>query len=192
VEAGLTTLGLAFGLAMDAFTVGIAVGIALGGPSRRQVFRLAFHFGLFQFMMPILGWLAAEQASVLIESVDHWIAFGLLAYLGGKMVIAGARRDETALKGDPTRGASLVVLSVATSIDALAVGLSLRFMGIGLWTPCIVIGLFALAMTTVGMFFGRLHLLGMGARAQIAGGIVLLIIGIRILVTHIADHGVLS
>jgi len=186
MSTALTIIGIAFGLAMDAFAVAIAVGLALGRPSGRQFFRLAFHFGFFQFMMPIVGWGAGELSRSLIESFDHLLAFGLLAYIGAKMIWAGLHHDGDRVEGDPTKGMSLVVLSVATSIDAMAVGLSLSVMEIGIWVPCVVIGLFAAGMTILGMMLGRVGKVGTGRYAQIAGGLVLAGIGVKILASHLA------
>ena len=122
----IVLLGIALGLAMDAFAVSIGVSIGLGGTSPRQTFRLAWHFGLFQALMPVIGWLAGSTIRPLIESWDHWLAFALLAAVGGRMIVDALRGEKaTASPADPTRGLSLVVLSVATSIDALGVGFSL-------------------------------------------------------------------
>jgi putative Mn2+ efflux pump MntP len=178
-------IGIALGLAMDAFAVAIGVSIALGGASRRQTFRLAWHFGLFQAMMPVVGWAAGSSIRPMIESWDHWLAFGLLAVVGGRMILEAARggtTDEEAT--DPTRGWSLVVLSVATSIDALAVGLSFAALGLRVWFPALVIGLTAGAMTVLGTLGGRQLGMRFGHRMSAAGGIVLILIGCWILVEH--------
>ncbi|MBU0716966.1 MAG: manganese efflux pump, partial [Planctomycetes bacterium] len=107
----LNLLGIAVGLAMDALAVSIAAGLSIGNVTPRQVFRIAFHFGLFQFMMPILGWLLGSTISAQVAAYDHWLAFGLLAIIGGKMLAnarSGAQRRD---KGDPSRGWLLVALS---------------------------------------------------------------------------------
>ena len=107
----LPLLGLAIALAMDAFAVATATGMRLGSASPRQTFRLAWHFGLFQALMPVLGWAAGLTIRSLIESVDHWVAFVLLALVGGKMIVEAVRGDEDEDEAsDPTRGWSLVVL----------------------------------------------------------------------------------
>lgn len=180
----LSLFGIAVGLAMDAFAVAIAAGLKIPDLTRRHVFRLAFHFGLFQFMMPVLGWLAGQTIEDYIIRYDHWVAFGLLSFLGGKMIweaITG-HRDETS--GDPTRGLLLIGLSLATSMDALAVGLSMAFLGISIWLPSLVIGVVAAALTFVGIRFGR----RIGARwehvAETFGGIILLAIGASTLLSH--------
>jgi putative Mn2+ efflux pump MntP len=179
-------LGIAVGLAMDAFAAAIAVSVSLGRVSGRQIFRLAWHFGLFQALMPVIGWYGGVSVARWIQAWDHWLAFGLLGFVGGRMLAAGVRRDERdTVRFDPTRGMSLVVLSVATSIDALAVGLSFAALGVRIWLPCVVIGITAGLLTLTGMLVG--HRLGraFGHWMEVAGGILLIAIGTRILVVHL-------
>lgn len=187
----LTLLGIALGLAMDAFAVAIGTGLQLCVVSRRQTFRMAFHFGLFQFLMPIVGWLAGLTLVDLIAPVDHWIAFGLLAFIGGKMIYEAFahKDDESADSCDPTRGWSLVGLSVATSIDALAVGLSLAVLGLDIWYPAIVIGIVAGALTVLGLELGCRFGSLLGKRMEVVGGLVLIGIGVKILVEHLTGAG---
>jgi len=183
----ITLLALAVALAMDAFTVAVASGVLLRDVDRRQTFRLAFHFGLFQALMPILGWTAGLTVQDLIERWDHWLAFGLLAVIGGRMVWEAIKGDDEALKGtEPTRGMTMVMLSVATSIDALAVGLSLALLRVSVWVPAAVIGLVCLVITAIGLHLGAF----VGRRFRVArysgavGGIVLIGIGVRVLHEH--------
>ena len=172
---------------MDAFAVAIAVGSRLGKLSYRPVFRLSFHFGLFQFLMPIVGWFLGRQLERLVYSFDHWIAFGLLAVIGGKMIWESLSHDGTgSALTDPTRKWSLIVLSVATSIDALAVGLSLALLNVQIVSASIVIGIVAAGMTLVGMKFGRVLGERFGRRMELAGGLILVIIGLKIVLQHIA------
>ena len=167
---------------MDALAVAIATGVVLGEVSARQTFRLAWHFGFFQFMMPVIGWLAGLSVERHISGYDHWLAFGLLAYIGAKMIYEAFRGNEEEKAGsDPTRGVSLVVLSVATSVDALAVGLSLGVMGIRIWYPAVVIGVVALVFTAAGMHLGAPLGRQFGRKMEIAGGLVLIGIGFRVL-----------
>jgi len=182
-----TILLIALALAVDAFAVALASGVSLCQVNGRQTFRLAFHFGLFQAMMNIIGWTAGLTVRTLLENIDHWLAFTLLALVAAKMIkdsIAG--REEEAKKIDPTRGYTLVMLSFATSIDSLAVGLSFSVLNISIWLPATIIGIVATLMTIVGLRLGCL--LGaasrIGSRAEIAGGLVLLGIGINILHQH--------
>jgi putative Mn2+ efflux pump MntP len=181
-----TLIGIALGLAMDAFAVAIGVGLTLKKVSPRQTFRLAWHFGLFQAFMPVIGWLAGLTIERWISAFDHWIAFGLLAAVGGKMIYEAIWGDEEKRQtADPTRGMSLVVLSVATSIDALAVGLSLAFLGEDIWYPAVVIGLVAGALTTVGLQLGQRFGHVLGRRMEIVGGLILIGIGAKILIEHL-------
>ena len=182
----LALLALSVGLAMDAFAVAVAAGLTLGQVTPRQVFRLGFHFGLFQFMMPIVGWLAGEQLTVYIEAYDHWVAFALLGYVGGKMLCEAFVQKEPNDTSDPTRGLRLVTLSVATSIDALAVGMSMALWGVSVWMPSVVIGVVAAAMTAVGITFGSRIGSRWGRWAEVAGGTVLVLIGLRLLVSHLS------
>jgi len=176
---------IALGLAMDAFAVSISVGIVLKKVSYRQFFRLSFHFGLFQALMPITGWLAGLTVQKAIQHYDHWIAFGLLAFIGGKMIYEAFQNEEEEHKSDPTKGMSLVILSVATSIDALAVGFSLALLNISIWFPSLIIGIVALVMTLIGMNFGKYAGVLFGKRVSIVGGIILVIIGLKILGEHL-------
>ena len=181
----LTLLGIAVALAMDAFAVALSAGLILPRLTGRHLFRFGFHFGLFQALMPILGWLAGVTVRSYIESFDHWLAFGLLTFVGGKMLFEAWQSDEeNPREGDPTRGLSLVMLSIATSIDALAVGLSLAILGIDIWTPALVIGLVACALTLCGMLLGRRLGRAWGTRVEIGGGLILIAIGVKILLEH--------
>ena len=183
-------LAIAVALAMDAFAVSLAIALSLKTPSSGQVFRLAFNFGLFQFLMPVAGWLAGRGLHTYIEGFDHWVAFGLLAFIGGKMILGacpsnGSRRVSSAADGDPTRGVSLVILSVATSIDALAVGLSLSLLGVEIIFPALVIGIVAFLLTAAGMRLGPLAGRIFGKRMEVAGGVILIAIGLNILFGHL-------
>jgi len=170
---------------MDAFAVAISTGIILKKISFRQFFRLSFHFGLFQALMPVMGWLAGLTVEKFIKNYDHWIAFALLAFIGGKMIYESFKKDEEEeSETDPTRGITLVILSIATSIDALAVGFSLAVLKVSIWLPSVVIGIVALLMTLIGMNLGKYVGTLFGKRVSIVGGIILVIIGIKILIEH--------
>jgi putative Mn2+ efflux pump MntP len=257
----LVVIGIAVGLAMDAFAVAVGTSVSLGRVSGRQVFRFGFHFGLFQAGMPLLGWLAGRGVQGYIAGWDHWVAFGLLAFIGGKAIADALRRDRAAAPSaesssecapddrasvvgrappcppqprsggrdasrtdsgappalrraadlrspsgrppyipeaprsgparapDPTRGLTLLMLSVATSIDALAVGLSLGMLRVAIWYPALIIGLVTAALTIVGMRLGSRLATLLGARfsrvTEIVGGLVLIGIGVKILLQHV-------
>ncbi len=182
----LTLLGTALALAMDAFAVSAAVSASLPKVTGRHVFRLAFHFGLFQFLMPVCGWLGGSLVARHLAVVDHWLAFALLLVLGARMIWNASTGAEAAAEKDPTRGASLVLLSVATSIDALAIGLSLGLLEVKIWFPAVVIGLVAGVLSFVGTALGRRIGPALGAWAGRVGGAVLIAIGARILVQHLS------
>lgn len=181
----LEVLMVAIGLAMDSFSVSLGASASGHEIDRRSALRLAFHLGFFQFLMPVVGWYLGISVAHIISSVDHWIAFGLLVLVGGRMIWAGFRDDVAIHDANPSRGFTLVMLSVATSIDALAVGLSLAMLGISIWYPSIVIGVVTAAISLAGIPLGaRLGNL-IGKRTGIAGGLILIFIGLRILVTHL-------
>ncbi len=184
----LSILGIAVGLSMDAFAVAIATSIALGSVSRRQLFRLSFHFGLFQALMPVIGWYAGRSIAQWVSGWDHWVAFGLLAFVGGKAIYEAIRGEEGAVEKprDPTRGWSLVILSVATSIDALAVGFSFAMLGVNVWAPAAIIGCVTGSLTLFGMLMGSRIGVHFGRRVEVLGGLVLIGIGLKILIQHMA------
>lgn len=175
---------IAVSLAMDAFAVSTACGIQIGMVKYGHVARVALAFGLFQFMMPVIGWLLGSAFSTWVQVVDHWIAFGLLFVIGAKMIWESFREDDEPGK-DPTRGWNLLILAVATSIDALAVGLSLAFLKTSIWYPAVVIGIVAAVLSAVGALFGCKLGHRFGVWAERAGGLVLIGIGVRILVQHL-------
>lgn len=183
----LLILPIALALAMDAFAVSVGISSSLGGISRRQTFRLAFFFGFFQFVMPVIGWLAGVSIQSYIQSFDHWVASGLLFFVGSRMVYESFQKGKKAekKKADPTKGFHLVLLSVATSIDALVVGLSFAVLDVVFFYPAIIIGLVAFLMTYVGAQLGPMLGKVVGKRAELLGGMVLVLIGIKILSEHL-------
>lgn len=180
----ITILGIAVALAMDAFAVALASGAVVNPLTGRHLFRLGFHFGLFQALMPVVGWLVGLAVQKWISAYDHWIAFALLAFVGGRMIREACGEEEERQVSDPTRGMTMVVLSIATSIDALAVGLSLAMLNISVWVPAAVIGLVAGVLTVLGMLLGRRLGGEWGKRVEICGGVVLCGIGLKILLEH--------
>lgn len=180
----ITTFAIAVGLAMDAFSVSIAVGTKLNDLSFRHYFRLSFHFGLFQFLMPIIGYFAGVYAEEYIQDYDHWVAFGLLGLIGGKMIYESFSDSEHFKQKDPTRGWTLVLLSIATSIDALAVGLSIGILNHPILYPSVIIGLVCLGFSLFGLHIGKKVALIFGKRVELLGGIILIAIGIKIVLEH--------
>ena len=182
----LIVLPLAVSLGVDAFSVAMGAGVFPSDNERRRTFRLVFHFGLFQGGMTLLGWLGGRTVESIIADIDHWVAFGLLAYVGGRMLHSAWRGDAERLRNDPSRGMMLVLMSVGTSIDALAVGLSLALAGSPVMWPSLIIGVVAAVMTYAGLRLGSKLGVLFGRPVQLIGGLVLLAIGARVLVTHLA------
>jgi len=182
----ITIFFLAIGLGVDAFSVAIGIGAANDKKSWAPVLRLAAAFGLFQFVMPIIGWLAGLTVVEIIASFDHWIAFALLALVGGKMIWEGFEKESDEEKADQTRGWPLLLLSIATSIDALAVGFSFSVLKNPILFPAVIIGIVCFIMTIIGMIFGKALAKLFGKKVEIFGGLVLIAIGVKILI----DHGI--
>ena len=188
---GLEIWLLAIGLAMDCFAVSIASGIILKRTQWRPMLVMALAFGLFQALMPFIGWMFAKTFSHLIESIDHWIAFGILAFLGGRMIMESFKVEDCKHEYDPTSLKVVLALAVATSIDALAVGVSFAFLGIkqfsAILSPIGIIGFVSFALSMVGLMFGIRFGCGIARRlrAELWGGIILVIIGTKILVEHL-------
>jgi putative Mn2+ efflux pump MntP len=181
----ITIILVAIGLSVDAFSVAIGIGAANIKRSWVPVMRLAAAFGLFQFAMPIAGWLAGLTVVNIIGDFDHWIAFALLAYVGGKMIWEGCKNESEEEKADQTRGLPLFLLSIATSIDALAVGFSFSILKVPILFPAVIIGTVCFLMTAIGMIFGKALAIIFGKKVEIFGGIVLIAIGVKILIDHI-------
>jgi len=180
-------VGIAVALAMDCFAVSLGLACGAKGLTMKQAVRMAAFFGGFQFVMPVAGWFAGERLLGLIRNFDHWIAFGLLALIGGRMIYEsfGLSEEEKASRPDQTQGMRLVVLSLATSIDALAVGLSLGVIRSSILYPAAVIGLISFVLTIAGAKLGPLSGRVAGRRAELLGGLILIGIGLKILFEHL-------
>ncbi|NLF24483.1 MAG: manganese efflux pump [Deltaproteobacteria bacterium] len=176
---------IAIGLSMDAFAVAICIGTVWKDIDRFGAWRVSIHFGFFQFCMPVLGWSLGLQLTPLIKAYDHWVAFGLLTFVGWRMLRSSWRPQSECFRADPTRGLTLLMLSLATSIDALAVGLSLAFLKVQIWYTSVVIGVTTWALSLFGVQVGRSLGLICGRRLEALGGLLLIAIGVRILYVHI-------
>lgn len=182
----LSVLLIAVGLSADCFTVAIGGSISNKNISVVLVLRISVAFGLFQALMPIIGWLLGQTVTDIIAAYDHWIAFVLLAIIGGRMIWQSIRNNENNSKNlDISKLFPLLILSVATSIDALAVGLTFAFIEISIIPAIIVIGIVAFISTVLGLYLGKKIGYLIGKRAEALGGIILVAIGIRILLSHI-------
>ena len=182
---GLEIWLLAIGLAMDCFAVSIASGIILKRIRWRPMLVMAFFFGFFQALMPFLGWIGASAFSHLIESVDHWIAFAILSFLGGRMILESFKDEECRKEFNPASLKVVLTMAIATSIDALAIGVSFAFLGI--LPPTGIIGFVSFAVSLIGLLFGIKCGCGIARklRAELWGGIILIIFGIKILIEHL-------
>ncbi|GAA3614899.1 manganese efflux pump MntP family protein [Kineosporia mesophila] len=181
----LTLLIIAVGVSADAFAVAVAKGLHLKHLTVRDAGGLAIGFGLFQALMPLAGWLLARSFSSYITGIDHWIAFGLLGLIGVKMIREALSPDEDEDTSDSIGLRELLVLSVATSIDALAVGISFAFLSVSILPAVALIGAITTALTLIGVIIGRQAGGRIGRPAEIAGGVILIVIGTRILLTHL-------
>ena len=176
---------ISISLAMDALAVSLCIGTTGQISALRGKIRLAAHFGIFQAGMTALGWLAGETIVHYVEGFDHWIAFALLGYVGFNLIRAGLAKDGEAFEQDPSTGKTLVILSFATSIDAFAVGLSIAFLNVPILLSVVMIGLVALCLSAIGLFAGIRLGETFGKRMEILGGLILIGIGIRVVITHL-------
>lgn len=181
-----TTLLIAVGLSLDALAVSLCSGLALPNVRASHALRMASFFGGSQALMPVLGWLAGRELYAHISRFDHWIAFALLAAVGGKMMFEGLRRNTCETRPDPFRLGTLCVLALATSIDALAVGVSFSFLSMSIALPVAIIGGVTFALSLAGVYLGRRFGEVLGSRIEAAGGVILVAIGVKILVEHLA------
>jgi putative Mn2+ efflux pump MntP len=179
----VTVVLIAIGLAMDAFAVSIAKGITVTQNRRRTAFLLASLFGGFQALMPAIGWLAGIGLQDLIMGIDHWIAFGLLGFIGAKMIYDSVKGEDD--KEEDVTLTLALILAIATSIDALMVGLSFAFLETSILIPILIIGLITFVLCLVGFVFGSSMGRVFGRRIRILGGVILILIGIRILAEHL-------
>jgi manganese efflux pump family protein len=182
----LSIIIIAVGLAADCFAVALGASIARKNLRAWQGLRVALAFGLFQSGMIIVGWLAGRTIIDLISTYDHWLAFGLLLFVGGRMIWESLHEKEgSESRVDITRWLVLLTLAIATSLDALAVGLSFAFLDVNLALASVTIGVVAFIITLLGFLGGKKLGEMVGKRAEIVGGIILILIGLRILLEHL-------
>lgn len=187
--SGIELVLLSVGLAMDAFAVAICKGLAMSRVNVKQCLVIALFFGGFQAGMPVLGWLLGSTFANKIKMVDHWIAFLLLGYIGVKMISDGIKewKEETKVEemDPPLDLKELLILAVATSIDALAVGITFSFLEVAIATAAAVIGIITFVISAGGVYVGNIFGERYKTKAQITGGVILVILGLRILITHL-------
>jgi len=175
---------LALSMSSDAFAAAIGKGARLDRPSLGEALRTGLIFGSIEAVTPVIGWAVGKGASRYIEAFDHWIAFGLLLVIGGKMIWDSLRRAEEGEKPQRHSLAVLIVTAIGTSIDALAVGVTLALVGANIIVNALAIGAATFSMVTIGILTGRYLGEKFGRYAEAAGGVVLIVIGINILIEH--------
>lgn len=176
------------GLAMDAFAVSICKGLAMRKVNKKQALVIGLFFGGFQALMPFIGWLLGTSFEQYITSVDHWIAFGLLAYIGGKMIYEAIKPDEEDEIGEldqPLDIKQMFILAIATSIDALAVGITFAFLNYPVIPAITIIGITTFVISIGGVYIGNFFGTKYKKKAEIAGGVILILIGLKILLEHL-------
>ena len=180
---------LGVGLAMDAFAVSICKGLAMNKVNMKQCFLIALFFGGFQALMPVLGWFLGSTFAEKIKAIDHWIAFILLSYIGIKMISDAIKewKEETKVEqmDPPLDIKELFLLAIATSIDALAVGITFSFLDVVIGLAAGIIGVVTFVISGAGVFVGNIFGEKYKSKAQITGGLILVLLGVRILVTHL-------
>lgn len=186
----VTILLVAVSLAMDAFAVSISNGVCVRGFGQKDAIRQAAYFGGFQFLMPVIGWVLGSSVKTYIEAVDHWIAFILLLIIGLNMIRESLKGDEDGAKCESILTNKMLILqAVATSIDALAVGISFAILDINILHAAIVIGIVSFVISCLGAWAGRCLGDKLQAKAEILGGVVLILIGTKILVESLFFGG---
>lgn len=178
---------LAVGLSMDAFAVSICKGLSVQKLKPRHAVIAGAYFGGFQALMPLIGWLLGRQFEELIKSVDHWIAFALLTIIGANMIRESFGKDEEL--NDSFSFKTMLPLAVATSIDALAVGVTFAFLDVQIITAILLIGVTTFAISAAGVKIGNVFGTKYKSKAELAGGIILILLGIKILIEHLFFGG---
>lgn len=176
---------IAIGLSMDAFAVSVASGITIKRLHVRHALVLASTFGGFQSLMPVLGWLAGRSLREYVVAIDHWIAFVLLTLIGAKMIWEALRIEKIEARANPLNVFVLLMLAIATSIDALAVGVTFAFLQLAILAPVLIIGAVTFGVCLAGVYLGKVSGHFFEKRIGILGGLVLIGIGLKILVTHL-------
>jgi putative Mn2+ efflux pump MntP len=181
----LTLILIAIGLSFDSFAAAITSGVAKNEIRFWQATRIAFSLAFFQGMMPVLGWIIGMRIMHLISAIDHWIAFGLLAILGGKMILESLRKEKEDKTFDPLNLYILLGMSLATSIDAFIIGISFGFLNVNILFATLIIGSVTFIISMLGVLFGKKTGSRFGKKMEIAGGLILIGIGVKILIQHL-------
>ena len=182
----LTLCLIGIGLSFDTFAVSVSTGLMISHIRFLQGVKVAIVLAFFQALMPFIGWFSGKQVAHFMESYDHWIAFGLLALLGLKMIYESVKKKEEKKNFNPLKLSILIGIAIATSIDALIVGVSFAFINMNIFWSVLVIGIITFLVAMLGMLFGKKVGSRFGQRMEIVGGLILIVIGIKILLSHIA------
>jgi putative Mn2+ efflux pump MntP len=186
---GLTEILLiAIALSMDAFAVSISLGLSVKKPKIKQLLIPAINFGFFQALMPLIGYLAGINFVSQIQNLDHWIAFALLVLIGGKMIKESFSNEEKKVKDNPFRFLKMLLLAVATSIDALAVGITFAFFEVNIFTTILIIGFTTFCISAIGLKIANVFGTKYKSKAEFIGGVVLIVLGFKILIEHLITH----
>jgi len=180
----ITFLFIGIGLSFDSFAVSVSCGLMKQEIRFKQAVPIAFSLAFFQAVFPVLGWLAGKTIHQFISAFDHWIAFGLLAFIGIKMMVEGIKPNGTLQNFNPFRKRVIISLSIATSIDALVVGLSFGFLEMPILFPVLIIGAVTFIASMLGMLFGKNIPAKRSKQSLILGGIILFGMGVKILIEH--------
>lgn len=180
----ITILLIAFGLSFDTFAVSVSSGLVLRKINFFNAMKIAFVLAFFQGTMPLIGWFIGSGVKKYMMTYDHWIAFILLSVLGIKMIYESFRSDEDHPALNPMRFAVMVSMAIATSIDALVVGLSFAFFEVNIFITVFLIGLVTFIVSMLGILFGKKAGAQLGKRMEIVGGLILIVIGLKILIEH--------
>lgn len=184
-----TLLLMGAGLSMDAFAVSICKGLSMRKVNKKQCLVIGLFFGGFQALMPFIGWVLGSQFEQYITSIDHWIAFILLGFIGGKMVVEAIREKDEAVEvgkmDSPLDLKEMLILAIATSIDALAVGITFAFLQVPIVEAVSIIGITTFVISVIGVYVGNFFGNRYKKKAELAGGIILILIGLKILLEHL-------
>ncbi len=181
----ITILFIAFGLSMDAFAVSISGGATIKELKIKHALRIALFFGGFQAIMPLVGFLAGSTITGFISAVDHWIVFGILSFIGGKMIYESIKLEKNRKRVDYRQVSVLLILAITTSIDALAVGFGFAFLKLSIITPLIIIGAVTFIVSMIGVLIGKVFGYLFENKIEIIGGLLLIGIAIKILIEHL-------
>ena len=176
---------IAVGLSMDAFAVSITLGLSVKKPKIREMLIPGVYFGFFQALMPFIGYFAGTYFAAKIQNLDHWIAFVLLGAIGGKMIKESFSKEEEKVNENPFRFTKMLLLSIVTSIDALAVGITFAFFEVNIFTSIVIIGLTTFFISIGGMKIGNIFGAKFKSKSELMGGIILIILGLKILLEHL-------